>query len=209
MQPVGGFGADNLNKRCRLTCVLRFHSLDIFCRYFCNKWTRLDSAVFINISSLAERLADSLGTEHCWLWWLDTGPDSFLSDHHASDKCSVNCPRGRIGCETIIMWTRCCSFMPRKTAYKWADLHHHPRPFWGLVRVRCEIVSNYRASWRTDKVIPVSGASKGFSWHQHRQQISPPVRHYNTQLFRHSGRLLCSSGAKGISPKKDNSASTL
>lgn len=67
MQPVGGFGADNLNKRCRLTCVLRFHSLDIFCRYFCNKWTRLDSAVFINISSLAERLADSLGTEHCWV----------------------------------------------------------------------------------------------------------------------------------------------
>lgn len=67
MQPVGGFGADNLNKRCRLTCVLRFHSLDFFCRYFCNKWTRLDSAVFINISSLAERLADSLGTEHCWV----------------------------------------------------------------------------------------------------------------------------------------------
>lgn len=44
---------------------------------------------------------------------------------------------------------------------RWADVHHHPCPFWGPVRVRCEIVSKHRPSWRTYKVIPVSGASKG------------------------------------------------
>lgn len=44
---------------------------------------------------------------------------------------------------------------------RWVDFYYYLCLFWGFVCVWCEIVFNYCVSWWIDKVILVSGVSKG------------------------------------------------